>query len=358
MLCDSHKRPAESNKVSIPEDRTAAAYCGREYHQKRMSRSNGSVVLWASFAIFLVATPKAGARPGSTQTSNTIHSSPDPGQDKKTAAPADSSDYVGAESCKACHEGIYNNWEKTPHWRTTLDTKGGPSRQGCEGCHGPGAAHVAGGGDKTKIFIFKDHSVKEIIDRCLTCHASGTQQMQAINSLHTKSDVSCISCHSPHHAQTQEFLLVKAQPELCYSCHLQQKPQFSMPFHHRVNEGLVQCTDCHNPHGAVAPKQVRTSAAQDAVCFTCHAEKRGPFVFEHEPVKVEGCGSCHTPHGSPNVHLLKVSNMNLLCLSCHTTSFANAPGAPSFHNQAAQYQACTLCHAQIHGSNVDHTFFK
>jgi DmsE family decaheme c-type cytochrome len=94
------------------------------------------------------------------------------------------------------------------------------------------------------------------------------------------------------------------------------------------------------------------------VCFTCHADKRGPFVFEHEPVKVEGCESCHTPHGSPNTHLLKVSTVNLLCLSCHTTSFANAPGAPSFHNQAAQYQACTLCHVQVHGSNVDHTLFK
>jgi DmsE family decaheme c-type cytochrome len=325
-----------------------------------MKCSNGSPVLWASLAIILFAAPKAGARPGTgyAQASNAVHSSPTPTQDKTPGGPADPSDYVGAETCKACHEGIYNNWEKTPHWKTTLDTKGGPSRQGCEGCHGPGAAHVAGGGDITKIFIFKDHSAKEINDRCLTCHASGPQQMHAINSLHSKSDVSCISCHSPHHAQTQEFLLVKAQPELCYSCHLQQRPQFSMPFHHRVNEGLIQCTDCHNPHGTVAPKQVRTSAAQDAVCFTCHADKRGPFVFEHEPVKVEGCESCHTPHGSPNVHLLKVSNVNLLCLSCHTTSFANAPGAPSFHNQAAQYQACTLCHTQIHGSNVDHTFFK
>jgi DmsE family decaheme c-type cytochrome len=281
----------------------------------------------------------------------------------KSAAAADSSQnasagYVGAETCKTCHEDLYNNWEKTPHWKTTLDTKGGPSRQGCEGCHGPGLAHVEGGGDKTKIFIFKDHSAREIDDRCLTCHAGGVQHMDAINSVHTKNDVSCISCHSPHHATEARFLLVKAQPELCYSCHLQQKAQFEMPFHHRVNERLVQCTDCHNPHGTVAAKQVRTSAAQDTVCYTCHADKRGPFVFEHEPMKVEGCASCHTPHGSPNAHLLKVSNVNLLCLSCHTTSFANAPGAPSFHNQAAQYQACTLCHTQVHGSNVDHTLFK
>ena len=319
-----------------------------------------SLVLAASIAVILCAASIAGARPDTkpTQPSDAARLSEPSNPDKSPGGALDNPDYVGTDTCKACHEDIYNNYEKTPHWKTLNDTRGGPSKQGCEGCHGPGAAHVAGGGDKTKIFIFKDHSAKEINDRCMTCHAGGTQHMNAINSEHAKSDVSCISCHSPHHAQTREFLLVKAQPELCYSCHLQQKPQFSMPFHHRVNEGLVQCSDCHNPHGTVAAKQVRFSAAQDAVCFTCHADKRGPFVFEHEPVKVEGCESCHTPHGSPNPHLLKMSNVNLLCLSCHTTSFANAPGAPSFHNQAAQYQACTLCHAQIHGSNVDHTLFK
>ncbi len=286
--------------------------------------------------------------------------SPPKAEAKESVASASqaSGDYLGSEVCEGCHEEVYKGWEKSPHWKTTLDTKGGPSHQGCEGCHGPGAAHVAGGGDVSKIFVFEKHSAKEIDERCMTCHAGGTQHMNAINSEHAKSDVSCISCHSPHHSQTQEFLLVKAQPELCYTCHLNKKPEFEMPFHHRVDEGLVQCTDCHNPHGTVGAKQVRFSAAQDAVCFTCHADKRGPFVFEHEPIKVEGCQTCHTPHGSPNAHMLKVSNVNLLCLSCHTTSFANAPGAPSFHNQAAQYQACTLCHAAIHGSNVDHTLFK
>jgi DmsE family decaheme c-type cytochrome len=299
-----------------------------------------------TFSVSLLAQPQQGsASPAPSSAQATSQAAPPPG-------------YIGSDTCKVCHAENYASFEKTPHWKTTLDTRRGPQFQGCEACHGPGAEHVASGGDKSTIFIFKDHSPKEINDRCMTCHAGGTQHMNAINSVHTKNDVSCISCHSPHHAKEAEFLLVKTQPELCYSCHLQQKAQFEMPFHHRVNEGLVQCSDCHNPHGTVAAKQVRTSAAQDAVCFTCHADKRGPFVFEHEPVKVEGCESCHTPHGSPNPHMLKVSNVNLLCLSCHTTSFANAPGAPSFHNQAAQYQACTLCHTQVHGSNVDHTLFK
>jgi DmsE family decaheme c-type cytochrome len=289
-----------------------------------------------------------------------------PGASDPKAAAASSSQgaqapgaYLGSEVCKTCHEDIYNSWEKTPHWKTTLDTRGGPSHQGCEACHGPGEAHVAGGGDPTKIFIFKNHSAKEIDDRCLACHAGGTEHMNAINSVHTQNGVSCTSCHSPHHATTKEYLLVKSQPELCYGCHVSQRAQFAMPFHHRVNEGLVQCSDCHNPHGTVGPKQIRTSSTQDAVCFKCHTDKQGPFVYEHAPVKVDGCQSCHIPHGGANAHMLRVSNVNLLCLQCHTTSsFSPAPGAPSFHNQATFFQACTLCHVAIHGSNFSSTYFK
>jgi DmsE family decaheme c-type cytochrome len=287
-----------------------------------------------------------------------------PTTNKSSAAAADSKDstqaqYLGAEVCKTCHEDIYDSWEKTPHWKTMLDTRGGPPHQGCESCHGPGAAHVAGGGDITKIFTFKNASTKEINDRCLVCHAGGTEHMNALNSVHTKNNVSCVACHSPHHAETKEFLLVKSQPELCYGCHLTQKAQFEMPFHHRVNEGLIECTDCHNPHGTEGPKQVRMAATQDAVCFKCHTDKQGPFVYEHAPVKIDGCESCHMVHGGPNPHMLKVSNLNLLCLQCHTTSsFSPAPGAPSFHNQASLFQACVLCHVAIHGSNFSSTFFK
>jgi DmsE family decaheme c-type cytochrome len=298
-------------------------------------------------------TPPAAGAPAAQATSK-------PAASAAAVAPATpaATDDAGPEACKVCHVDEYNSWEKSPHWKTMGDTREGPAHQGCEGCHGVATSHLADPTDTSKLFLFEKASAKDINARCLTCHASGNEHMAAVDSLHAKNDISCISCHSPHHAIEQQTLLIKPQPELCYSCHLQQKAQFSMPFHHRVNEGLVQCTDCHNPHGTIGEHQLRQSATQDAVCFTCHADKQGPFVFEHEVVKVEGCESCHTPHGSPNMHLLKVSNVNILCLSCHTTSFTNAPGAPSFHNQAAQYQACTLCHSQIHGSNFDPTFFK
>jgi DmsE family decaheme c-type cytochrome len=325
------------------------------------------VVLLSVVSLFLVGTLALSQTPEKTSDNRTQSSvAPSPAASGSPSAGAQStnaSKYVGAETCKTCHEKIYDGWEKTPHWKTTLDTKGGPSHQGCEGCHGPGADHVAGGGDVTKIFTFKNASTKEINARCLTCHAGGPQHMNTINSIHTQNNVSCISCHSPHHSETKEFLLAKTQPQLCYTCHLQRKAEFEMPFHHRVNEGLVQCTDCHNPHGTVGPKQIRASSTQNAICFNCHTDKQGPFVFEHEPVKIEGCTSCHLPHGGPNVHMLRVSNVNLLCLQCHTNSApngktGNAPGTPSFHSQQTFFKSCTLCHNQIHGSNFDQTFFK
>ena len=117
--------------------------------------------------------------------------------------------------------------------------------------------------------------------------------------------------------------------------------------------------DCHNPHGTSQAKQLRTTSTQDIVCFKCHTDKEGPFVYEHQPVKIEGCTSCHIPHGSSNPKLLKRSQINILCLECHSlTVDAGAPTLPTFHNQAQKYQACTLCHTQIHGSNFDPTFFK
>ncbi len=55
---------------------------------------------------------------------------------------------------------------------------------------------------------------------------------------------------------------------------------------------------------------------------------RGPFVFEHAPVKAEGCMACHTPHGSQNPRLLNMPNVNVLCNQCHS-----AVAAGTVHGQ-------------------------
>jgi DmsE family decaheme c-type cytochrome len=269
--------------------------------------------------------------------------------------------YVGSETCKTCHEDLYTGFANTPHFATTMDAKldvhKGPEWQGCEACHGPGKEHVEGGGDKTKIYTFKNASAADISARCLDCHQSSHEQSNYGRSAHLQSGVSCIDCHSPHHAKESEFLLKESSSKLCYGCHLNVRAEFARPFHHRVNEGLMQCNDCHNPHGGFERHQLRMAAGQDEACYKCHADKQGPFVYQHE-AKIEGCVSCHSPHGSTNARMLKQNQVNLLCMSCHSLNADAGPAAtPTFHNQAQKYQACTLCHTAVHGSNSNAFFF-
>lgn len=266
--------------------------------------------------------------------------------------PADAAQYAGSDACMACHEDVYKKqFEGAPHFQTIK--KDG---HGCESCHGPGAEHVAGGGDKTKIVRFADLSRSEASKRCLECHGQAHAQRNFGSSAHSGNDVGCLDCHSPHHAEVERQLLVKAQPELCYGCHASARADFARPYRHRVNEGLLTCSDCHNVHGTSALRQVRATPGGDAVCYKCHADKQGPFIYEHVPVKTEGCMSCHTPHGSTNPRFLRVSQVNLLCLQCHSAP-ALGPSGPA-HNQSQKYQACTMCHPAIHGSNLNLAFMK
>jgi DmsE family decaheme c-type cytochrome len=272
---------------------------------------------------------------------------------------ADASKYAGTDTCAMCHEEQAKSHNAGPHWKTSLVKSKGPGWEGCESCHGPGKAHVEGGGDKSKIASFKTISRGEASHICLDCHQLGEEHSNFTRSAHAANNVSCVDCHSAHQPAVRQRLLKIAQPQLCYGCHQNIRPDFDRPTHHRVNEGLVTCTNCHNPHGGFLTRQLRATAAQDTVCFTCHTDKQGPFTFEHAPVKTEGCMSCHNPHGSANPRMLKRSNVNLLCLECHTLTVSSiAPAPPTFHNQTQKYQACTMCHVAIHGSNSDATFFK
>src|SRR5579862_2843640 len=281
-------------------------------------------------------------------------------QDKQAAtsqAPATNlpPGYAGSEACETCHEAEVNKFSANPHARMAL--RHGDKGITCENCHGPGQAHIDAGGDATKIFQFSKASAKEVDEKCLSCHATAHPNFE--RSAHGEAAVGCIGCHSIHKSGSEEYLLKLSQPKLCYTCHTDVKPAFAQPFHHKVDEGLINCSDCHDPHGTFKVKGLKSSVAGDAVCVKCHSEAAGPFVYEHPPIKTEGCQSCHFPHGSPNPRLLTRSNVNSLCLQCHTASMNfTAPGTPSFHNMANQYQACTVCHTQIHGSNADSVFFK
>ncbi|HEX4039444.1 MAG TPA: DmsE family decaheme c-type cytochrome [Acidobacteriaceae bacterium] len=267
-------------------------------------------------------------------------------------AAADSTEYVGQETCATCHEEAVKKFANNPHSRLSLEHAG--KGVTCESCHGPGKAHVEGGGDVTKIRRFDKLSPKEIDQTCLGCHAGTHPNFE--RSPHAKADVSCLGCHSVHAAKTDVALLKAPQPQLCFQCHSDQKSAFNMPFHHPVNEGVVGCSDCHDVHGSFQANNLKSTADQNAVCTKCHAETRGPFVYEHAAVRAEGCLGCHSPHGSQNARMLNMPSINTLCNQCHSPV-----GQGSVHGMSAgsaSYQPCTSCHTYIHGSNMNAAFLR
>ncbi|HTX42572.1 MAG TPA: DmsE family decaheme c-type cytochrome [Acidobacteriaceae bacterium] len=270
-------------------------------------------------------------------------------QPKAAATPAG---YVGEETCATCHEDVVKNFAGNPHSRLALEHAG--KGVTCESCHGPGSAHVEGGGDVTKIRRFSQLSPKEVDDTCLGCHAGTHPNFE--RSPHAKAGVTCLSCHSVHAAKTDVNLLRASQPQLCFQCHNDVKPNFDMPFHHPVNEGVVKCSDCHDVHGTFQASNLKLTADQNAVCTKCHMETRGPFVYEHAAVRAEGCMGCHSPHGSQNARMLNMPSINTLCNQCHSRVAGG-----TVHSMGAgsdELAPCTSCHTYIHGSNINAAFLR
>jgi DmsE family decaheme c-type cytochrome len=297
-------------------------------------------VLLASCGIYATAAPRGGSVPPSAVTTN-----PEA--------------FIGAKSCAMCHSAETKGLGTNPHAKLSLDHNGKGIT--CEGCHGPGRAHVESGGDSSKIFSFTKSTPAQVDQQCLNCHQGDHASFD--RSAHGEAKVSCTNCHGIHKSDDEAHLLKISQPTLCYSCHADVKPAFSKAFHHKVNEGLMQCSDCHDPHGTFKKSMVKSAAQDDAVCIKCHQENAGPFIYEHPVVKTEGCTFCHSPHGSSNPRLLARNNMNQLCLQCHTglkgTQFtAGGPPTSPVHDQSMQYTSCITCHSQIHGSNVVDTFIR
>ena len=287
-----------------------------------------------------------------------------------TAADTAGNAYVGGDVCKTCHSDVWFNFYKNPHFKSIASGKETPENTGCESCHGPGQRHVAAHGGKATIIAFSELPKERVLDACLRCHSQTLSRANIRRSSHTLAGVVCTNCHSIHKSHAARHLLAEKQITVCYSCHSDVRMQFAMTFKHRVEEGVMECTDCHNPHGVfqptwrmgARPRMVDQGLANEEPCLKCHMDKRGPFVFEHAPVRVDGCETCHYPHGSMNSRLLRRPVVFTLCLECHNGSGPGRLGNGvqqqlSPHNMAdPRYQNCTQCHVRIHGSNAD-TFF-
>jgi DmsE family decaheme c-type cytochrome len=261
---------------------------------------------------------------------------------------ASSNDYVGSEECAGCHEDQMKNIEHTVHNSKAFQAR---SDHGCETCHGPGKAHVESGGDATLIRSFKTLDARASADVCLTCHENGNQKHWK-GSVHEMRGLACTTCHSVHSAKSDHAQLKNSViDQICTGCHLEVKSQIQRTSHHPIREGLMSCNDCHNPHGTLTNKMI-TSNSVNEQCYKCHTEKRGPFLWDHPPVR-ENCLTCHMPHGSNHEKLL-AQNRPWLCQNCHLDTrhpgtLYDATNQLSSNRELSR--SCSNCHSAVHGSN-------
>ncbi|VAW39447.1 Decaheme cytochrome c MtrA [hydrothermal vent metagenome] len=267
----------------------------------------------------------------------------------------------GADSCLKCHDeesefpvlSIF----KTKH-ASKVDKDSPFASAQCETCHGPGKDHGRAqkkGKDDSPMLTFGKTAQTPAIKQneiCLGCHKTHTQ-LAWEGSIHAEEDVACASCHQVHIPRDRVFN-AELQQQTCFSCHPKTKAELHRASTHPLRFGKMTCTDCHNPHDSNNDSLLTRSTINDT-CYDCHAEKRGPFLWEHAPVS-EDCTLCHNPHGSNHQAMLK-QRTPLLCQQCHapsghpTTAYTSENATSSFQSRFILGRSCLNCHSQVHGSN-------
>jgi DmsE family decaheme c-type cytochrome len=280
---------------------------------------------------------------------------------KKSGAPVDAH-FVGSKACQTCHSPLIAEFDKTLMGKIS-HTPQGRGKFECENCHGPGSAHVKAGGGRGVggIMGFGSNDPRTVEERngiCLACHQKGERNYWA-GSVHETRGVACTNCHSVmKNVSRKHNLKTVVEKETCFQCHKLERAQIQYSSHMPLRENKITCTNCHNPHGTVTEKLIR-EATVNQNCYKCHAEKRGPMLYEHIPVR-ENCLNCHNPHGSNYENLLKVARPRL-CNECHTTVHNPAAGGgfgPASPGTVYRLQnGCGNCHSNIHGSNHPNGMF-
>ncbi|MBI3207776.1 MAG: DmsE family decaheme c-type cytochrome [Candidatus Solibacter usitatus] len=265
-------------------------------------------------------------------------------------------EYMGTVVCQGCHEEIYNAFVKSPHYLVETDKKRGFEGQACESCHGMGSLHAETAEPKNIRNPLR-LPVAEANRTCLQCHMNQPTRVGAIRGGHARNQVACNSCHSVHKPKPRKIVTN------CGTCHVAQLAQFQRPFRHKLQEGGIDCVDCHNPHGRLLTNQLKDVSANEPGCFKCHSDKRGPFSFEHAPMRTDGCQACHEAHGSANPRMLTRHEVRLVCLECHANLGSNLPTVggvpPSLHDlRLPTFRNCTVCHVKVHGSHINRTLLR
>ena len=254
-------------------------------------------------------------------------------------------------TCQACHETALS--------KPFLKSYHAGLENSCASCHKGAAEHseaMQAGKEGVPSPALGKLKAAELNMVCLTCHEKG-KQANWHGGVHERRGLSCISCHAIHNYQSEQHQLKTAQdPATCYTCHASVRAKTLRTSHHPIREGLMTCGDCHNPHDSTTPKMISADGVNEK-CLECHTEKRGPFLWEHAPVR-ENCLNCHDPHGTNHDRML-IAKPPYLCQRCHLNTRhpgslydgQNTVGGGLLSNRAVEH-SCRNCHVNVHGSNA------
>lgn len=300
-----------------------------------------------------------------------------------SAAPAESTvsddERIPADICAECHLMQYDAISLGAHWRAG-DPRTPAARKGCASCHGDLEEHAMSDGQEIPAGMRvyghdSGDSAEEQNAQCISCHRK-SDLLHWQGSAHDAEDVGCVGCHRVH--SEDKVLSREGEQAVCFSCHADMRGDVYKPYTHPMREHKMSCGDCHGPHGGPGDAGLKTFSVNEA-CYGCHAEKRGPYLWEHAPVS-ENCVLCHSAHGSVHPGMLDRRQPHL-CQSCHEPIAAAGLGPPhGRHSRLAlsfrepggldigplppdpidpgrgisrfvMGEACSNCHSKVHGSN-------
>ncbi len=267
-------------------------------------------------------------------------------------APAAKAPSGPGDVCLKCHEDDVGGMLSTKHAVTGHGRTPWGTGKACQSCHGESPEHIRNTKVKPTVVFSKTTPAAERNAPCIACHQGG-DRMHFAGSIHERNDIACNDCHKPHNAVDQ-VRVAQTQAGVCFDCHKDKRAASLRASTHPIRSGGMPCTSCHQPHGSVGEHNLIKTSVNDT-CYTCHADKRGPFLWEHPPAR-EDCTNCHDPHGT-NTSAMLNTRPPFLCQQCHQTPFhpsTNYSGnnlPPNLGADKMLGSSCLNCHVKVHGSN-------
>jgi DmsE family decaheme c-type cytochrome len=257
--------------------------------------------------------------------------------------------------CIECHEQFFTVVRSKHFVKGDARTPKGSEAE-CTGCHGDTSEHNKRPRVKGLVpIVFGSKApAGPQNDACLSCHQSGPRILWQ-GSKHERTQTACANCHKAHSTK-DPVVVAETQAGVCFECHKDRRAEMFRTSVHARKTGFFSCSSCHQPHGSPTRALLAKNTVNDT-CFTCHADKRGPFLWEHRSAQ-DDCMNCHSPHGTNNPPMLK-ARMPFLCQQCHmntghaSTAFSGAQLTNLAGPNAERFvgRSCTNCHAKIHGTN-------